>query len=164
MQGYSSTVPNRISKRDLNAVRLGGIPVMWNTTYESVENQTKLYMDVSGSMEDYLGLIPYLFDRLSEHVDQIFEFSDTIVPVDPHDQFYYTTDGTDFIAVARHILHNQFSSIIIITDGNGRWSPELTNQLNNQLESCVYVKIRRSHSSEKRNWDHVADQVIQIRP
>lgn len=164
IQGYTSTVPHRISKRDLNAIRMNNTPVIWNTIYEAVENRTKLYMDVSGSMESYLGLIPYLFDRVSEHVDEIFEFSDSIVPVEADDTFYYSTDGTDFVAVAQHILQNQFSSIIIITDGQGQWAQEWTDRLKEQLEYCAYIKVGRVSYGEKKNWDTVAHQIVQINP
>jgi len=162
LQGYTNTVPHRISKRDINSIRMGGMPVIWNTSYEGFEKHTKLYMDVSGSMDSYLGLIPYLFDRLMEHVDEIFEFSTVIVKVDPRDTYYYSTGGTSFNTVAEHMLKRDFQSVIVITDGCGNLSKDLTEKLLNHLDYCVYVRIGGSNQQNGTNWEKGANQVIPI--
>lgn len=162
LQGYTNTVPHRISKRDINSIQMGGMPVIWNASYEGFEKHTKLYMDVSGSMDSYLGLIPYLFDRLMEHVDEIFEFSTVIVKVDPQDTYYYTTGGTSFNAVAKHILNRCFQSVIVITDGCGNLSEDLAEKLHNQLDYCVYVRIGGTQYQKATGWEQVANQVIPI--
>jgi hypothetical protein len=162
LQGYTSTVPHRISKRDINSIQMGGMPVIWNVSYEGFEKHTKLYMDVSGSMDSYLGLIPYLFDRLMEHVDEIFEFSTVIVKVDPGDNYYYTTGGTSFNTVAEHILNRDFQSVIVITDGCGNLSEDLTEKLRNHLDYCVYIRIGGTRYPKRTGWGKVANQVIHI--
>lgn len=162
LQGYTNTVPHRISKRDINSIQMGGMPVIWNVSYEGFEKHTKLYMDVSGSMDSYLGLIPYLFDRLMEHVDEIFEFSTVIVKVDPQDTYYYTTGGTSFNTVADHILNRNFQSVIVITDGCGNLSEGLTERLRNHLDYCVYIRIGGSYNLKRTGWGKVASQVIHI--
>lgn len=164
LQGYTSTVPHRISKRDLNVIQSGEAPVTWAVTYEGLEKQTKLYMDVSGSMGSYLGLIPYLFSHLMEHVDEVFEFSTVIVRVDPQDTNYYTTSGTSFDVVAGHILEKEFQSVIIITDGCGGLSERLAERLRYQLEHCVYIKIGPDNRFTGKSWEKVADQVIHLEP
>ena len=162
IQGYTNTVPHRISKRDLNSIQIGGMPVVWNTTYEGFKIQTKLYMDVSSSMDTYLGMIPYIFSRLMEHVDEIFEFSTEIVKVDPNDNYYYSTGGTNFNKVAKHILEKGFQSVIIISDGISSLSDDLTGKLKNQLEFCAYVKIGGISNQRVNTWENVADQIINI--
>jgi hypothetical protein len=119
-------------------------------------------MDVSGSMDSYLGLIPYLFDRLMEHVDEIYEFSDVIVKVDPQDTYYYSTGGTSFNVVARHILDKDFQSVIVITDGCGNLSDNLTEKLSNQLEYFVYMIIDKKYYQKEKGWGKIANQVIHI--
>ena len=119
-------------------------------------------MDVSGSMDSYLGLIPYLFDRLMEHVDEIFEFSTVIVKVDPGDNYYYSTGGTSFKTVAEHILNKDFQSVIVMTDGCGNLSEDLTERLRNHLEYCVYVRIGNAYYQNGKGWEQVANQVIDI--
>jgi hypothetical protein len=162
LQGYTNTVPHRISKRDINSIQMGGVPIIWNTAYEGFEKHTKLYMDVSGSMDDYLGLIPYMFDRLMEHVDEIFEFSNLIIKVDPGDSYYYSTGGTSFNTVAEHILSKDFQSVIVITDGCGNLSDDLTERLRNILEYCVYVRIGGTHYQNGKGWEQVANQIVPI--
>ena len=119
-------------------------------------------MDVSGSMDSYLGLIPYLFDRLMEHVDEIFEFSTVIVKVDPRDTYYYSTGGTSFNKVAKHILDKDFQSVIVITDGCGKLSKDLIEKLINHLDYCVYVRIGKTDHQHGTTWEKVANQVIAI--
>lgn len=162
MQGYTSTVPHKISKRDLNSIQMGGMPVMWNTTYNGFEVQTRLYMDVSGSMDRFIGLIPYIFARLMEHVCEIYEFSTQIVKVDPQDPYYYSTGCTSFNMVAKHIIEKGFQSVIVITDGCSALSNKLAEQLQNQLEYCVYIKIGRSSYRSEKGWGDIADQVVHI--
>ena len=113
-------------------------------------------------MDSYLGLIPYLFDRLMEHVDEIFEFSTVIVKVDPGDTYYYTTGGTSFNTVAEHILNRDFQSVIVITDGCGNLSEDLTERLRNHLDYCVYIKIGGTRYQKDTGWGKVANQVIHI--
>ena len=162
IQGYTSTVPHRISKRDLNSIQMGGMPVIWNTTYEGFEVQTKLYMDVSGSMDRFIGLIPYIFARLMEHVCTIYEFSTQIIKVDPQDIYYYSTGGTSFNMVAKHIIEKGFQSVIVITDGCSALSKDLADQLQNQLEYCVYIKIGELNYRNEKGWEDIADQVVHI--
>lgn len=162
LQGYTNTVPHRISKRDINSIQMGGVPIIWNTVYEGLEKHTKLYMDVSGSMDDYLGLIPYMFDRLMEHVDEIFEFSTVIVKVDSQDTYYYSTGGTSFNTVAEHILNRDFQSVIVITDGCGHLPNDLTERLRNHFEYCVYVRIGNTYYQNGKGWEQVANQIVHI--
>ena len=162
LQGYTNTVPHRISKRDINSIQMGGMPVIWRTPSNGVDTHSKLYIDVSGSMDSYLGLIPYLFDRLMEHVDEIFEFSTVIVKVNPQDAYYYSTGGTSFNKVARHILDKYFKSVIVITDGRGNLSNGLIEKLYNHLEHFVYIRIGKSNQQNGTNWEKIANQIIHI--
>ena len=97
-----------------------------------------------------------------EQVDEIFEFSTEIMKVNPDDTYFYTTGGTSFKMVAKHILEKGFQSVIIISDGISSLSKDLTEKLNNQLEFCAYIKIGSASSRREKTWEKIADQVIPI--
>jgi len=97
-----------------------------------------------------------------QHVDEIFEFSTVIVKVDSRDSYYYSTGGTSFNTVAEHILNKDFQSVIVITDGCGNLSDDLTERLRNNLEYCVYVRIGGTHYQNGKGWEQVANQIVHI--
>lgn len=97
-----------------------------------------------------------------ENVDEIFEFSTVIVKVDPQDIYYYSTGGTSFNKVAKHILNKDFQSVIVITDGQGNLTDNLTEKLRNQLEYFVYMIIGRKYYQKETGWGKIADQTIHI--
>jgi uncharacterized protein with von Willebrand factor type A (vWA) domain len=116
-----------------------------------------LYVDVSGSMTQYYGYIPYIYDALKHVVGRIFQFSTKIVEVDHHDRYIHTTGGTDFDTVARHMIDEQVTCAILLSDGVSTLSKVSINALKARLEHMIYIKVRED---KRVNWERVATEVI----
>lgn len=160
----SPIIPSHISKRDVMSIAQGQIPVIWQGKFASPNKKAKLYMDVSGSMESYLGLIPYIYGRMIEHVDEIFEFSTWVVRVAPEDKFYYSTGGTDFDPVAEHIIDQGIDSIIVISDGEATMSEARFEKLAQQVQQMIYIIFKGSYDEDDPDryedpWKNLAERV-----
>jgi len=85
------------------------------------ENRVHIYIDVSGSISDYIhllfGLVAHAGDLVGEPV---YLFSNKVCEASLRELKageYKTTFGTDIDCVARHALEHKFHKILIITDG-----------------------------------------------
>jgi len=82
-----------------------------------------VYLDVSGSVEEYLPRIIGILRRFSHEIKEIFQFSNKVVRTTLNQLckgHVTSTYGTDFDCVAQSILENQYERAIVITDGYAR--------------------------------------------
>jgi hypothetical protein len=155
--GYSVSVPLTITRRDVFALSSGETPILWQRRVGVERPCIDLYVDVSGSMGKYYGYIPFIYDALKHVMGRIFQFSTRIVEVDHKDLNLYTTGGTSFDCVAKHIIKEQVRYAILLSDGMSFISNSNMIALERQLEYLVYIKIVEN---EYRNWEKLATDII----
>ncbi len=114
------------SDRRANIIRHAGVePLLYahtsHDTRRGRSGRTRVYLDVSGSMDPYL---PYLYGALSSlraHVEpDVCLFSTEVHEVPLREVIrgrVATTGGTDIACVVRHALAHRRRKILVITDG-----------------------------------------------
>lgn len=118
------TIPSVLTKFDMVRAAMG-IPVaLWKALkYKDVYDRELLpiYFDVSGSMDRYIPDIVEMLVNLDEKLEYLWLFSTEIKKhtiQQLKDKEIYTTGGTDFDIVINHAVENNFTNIIVITDGH----------------------------------------------
>jgi hypothetical protein len=100
-----------------------GIPtVLYHANPVPEESRgVRLYVDVSGSVQDDLPHVFYALEAIQEWiVFPIYGFSNEVFPISRKDLLrgkYATTFGTDFDCIARHIMKHRFTNLVLVTDG-----------------------------------------------
>jgi hypothetical protein len=157
LEGYSIPVPPAITRKDFFNLAGGVIPAVWERRWGVERPYIDLYIDVSGSMNHYYGYIPYIYDALRGVRGRVFQFSTRVVEVDPDELFLHTTGGTQFDAVAQHLLKKGTRAAIILSDGHGILGNRYVAALQAQLETLVYIKVEENRL---QNWELVATEVV----
>jgi len=118
-----SPIPIQPSKRDFVLLAAGIPPFHYhNHAYRAAVQKKGLavYLDVSGSVNDYLPEIVGLLHSLRDELKTVFLFSNQVVEV-PFKTLLagkvQTTHGTDFDCIADSIIERGFSKAVILTDG-----------------------------------------------
>jgi hypothetical protein len=130
-----SPIPLYPSKRDLVLLASGFYPGYFhNHTSKPIteEKGLAIYLDVSGSVNDYLPKIIGVLAKLKSSVTSLFLFSNIVVETTMEDLIkgkIRTSYGTDFNCIAQSIIERRFEKAIIITDGYADMSEELSKQL-----------------------------------
>jgi hypothetical protein len=155
--GYSLSIPISITRRDVFSLCAGEIPVLWQKRVGIERPNIDLYVDVSGSMNRYYAYIPFIYDALKHIAGQVFQFSTRVVDVDPKDSYLYTTGGTSFNAVAKHMMERQVQSAILLSDGRCHMLDGHIERLKGQLGYFVYIKVKENRHS---NWERIATETI----
>ncbi|MFC1885569.1 hypothetical protein ACFLZM_00820, partial [Thermodesulfobacteriota bacterium] len=155
--GYSVPIPLAMTRRDAFCISAGVIPVLWQRQMGVERPNIDLYVDVSGSMNQYYIFIPYIYDSLRHVIGRIFQFSTRIVEVDHDNLFLHTTGGTSFECVADHMIEQQIKSAILLSDGESGLSDRSIETLKKQLDQFVYIKIK---DNSYKNWEHIAHDII----
>ncbi len=130
-----SPIPINPSKRDLILIASGFYPVYFhNKLIKQTEKNHGLaiYLDVSGSVNDYLPKIIGILKNLRKEISTIFQFSNEVEETSFESLLkgnIRTTYGTDFNCVAKSIIERKFDKAIIITDGYASMDSELRKQL-----------------------------------
>jgi len=91
-----------------------------------------IYLDVSGSVNEYLPKILGILKSLRKEITTIFQFSNKVVETSFETLLkgsIQTTFGTDFNCIAQSILERGFDKAVIITDGYASMSDGLKEQL-----------------------------------
>ena len=91
-----------------------------------------IYLDVSGSVNEYLPQILGILKTLGKEITTTFQFSNRVVETSFETLLkgnIQTTFGTDFNCIAQSILERGFDKAVIITDGYASMSDELKEQL-----------------------------------
>ena len=135
MRSVASPIPLNPSKRDLVLLSAGIIPFHFHNHAQAVTTQQRglaVYLDVSGSVNQYLPDLIGLLQRFKNELKSIFLFSNKVVEV-PFQTLLngklQTTYGTDFNCIASSILERGYDKAVILTDGYASLSEELSKQL-----------------------------------
>ena len=118
-----SPIPIQLSKGDLVKVAAGCYPLYYhNQVLQNKDHHEGIavYLDVSGSVNEYLPTIISILRRFNHEIKEIFQFSNKVVRTTLNQLckgHITTTIGTDFDCVARSMLENSYERAIVITDG-----------------------------------------------
>ncbi len=119
----SPVVPMSFAKPDIMSIITGMDVLLWKhkrmaTVYDP--RLVPIYFDVSGSMTEYIPMVLDLILNIDSKIDHIWCFS-TYVSLHTLDELknrkIRTDGGTSFDAVLRHVNENNFTAIMVITDG-----------------------------------------------
>ena len=118
-------VPNSSDRRAAVARAVGFYPLLYARSSEAPRRgrsgRAQVYLDVSGSMEEYIPLLYGALLALRHHLHtDVLLFSTTIASVrisDLHNGSVDTTGGTDITCVLDHILKTHLRKALVITDG-----------------------------------------------
>lgn len=118
-----SPIPLHPSKRDVVLLSAGIAPFHYHNHVQRVavkERGLAVYLDVSGSVNDYLPEIVGVLQSLKGELTSIFLFSNKVVET-PFKTLLagrvQTTHGTDFDCIADSILERSFDKAVILTHG-----------------------------------------------
>jgi len=130
-----SPLPIYPSKRDLVLLASGLWPGHFHNQLHKPKLREKglaIYLDVSGSVNEYLPKILGILKNLRKEVTSIFQFSNKVVETSFESLLngdIKTTYGTDFDCIAESILEKGFDKAVIITDGYASLQQELKDKL-----------------------------------
>ena len=119
----TSPIPIHPSKRDFVLLAAGIPPFHYHNRAQRVATQERglaVYLDVSGSVNEFLPKIVSLLQRLKSELTTIFLFSNQTAEIAFKDLLaghVKTTYGTDFNCIADSILERRFDKAVILTDG-----------------------------------------------
>ncbi len=149
-----SPLPLHPSKRDLVLLATGIYPFHFhNQLLEAGKRDQGLaiYLDVSGSVNQYLPRILRILRSLRKEITTVFQFSNKVVETSFETLLkgqVQTTYGTDFNCVARSILDKGFDKAILITDGCASLSSEHQEKLRRQRLTTLTVLFDEADSCE----------------
>ena len=130
-----SPIPVHPSKRDMVLLASGIWPCYFHNRLSKPQKRDRglaIYLDVSGSVNEYLPKILGILKSLRKEITTIFQFSNKVVET-PFETLLkgniQTTFGTDFNCIAQSILERGFDKAVIITDGFASMSDDLKQQL-----------------------------------
>jgi hypothetical protein len=130
-----SPIPLSPSKRDMVLLSCGFYPMYFHNQVFRPKSDTHgivVYLDVSGSVDQYLPKILSVLSNLKGDIKSIFQFSNQVKEISMEllaKGNVRTTHGTDFDCVAESILKNNYDKAIIITDGYGGMTDANTEAL-----------------------------------
>jgi hypothetical protein len=130
-----SPVPISPSKRELIMLHAGMMPPHFRrpmTTEKTTRKGLAIYLDVSGSVQEYLPRILGILARLEDVLTGIFLFSTEVQEI-PFKQLLAgnisTTFGTSFDCVADSVIERSFERAVILTDGHASLTAEKKDAL-----------------------------------
>jgi len=107
-----------------------------------------IYLDVSGSVNDYLPRILGILRNLKSEIQSIYLFSNRVYEV-PFVALLKgkirTTGGTDFNCVAESILDSNLDKVVIITDGYASLSRANNTKLHAKKVVMLTILFHRVH-------------------
>ena len=131
----TSPVPIYPSKRDLVLLAASTYPCYFHNRIFNHQKRHKglaIYLDVSGSVNEYLPKILGILKNLRKEITTIFQFSNKVIETSFSELIkgnIQTTYGTDFNCIAKSIIEKGFDRAIIITDGYASMNDDLRQQL-----------------------------------
>jgi hypothetical protein len=130
-----SPIPLHPSKRDLVLLSAGIVPFQYHNRAQRIavkEHGLAVYLDVSGSVNEYLPEIIGVLQSLKGELTTIFLFSNKVVEV-PFKTLLAghvkTTYGTDFDCIAESVIERSLDKAVIFTDGYAGLAEEKQTEL-----------------------------------
>ena len=141
----TSPFPVYPSKRDLTLLASGIYPGYFHNQISKdnfTEKGLAIYLDVSGSVNDYLPEIIGILKGFEKRLDTIFLFSNKVVEASFSSLLkgrIETTGGTDFDCVASSILERDFDKAVVITDGYASLASEWKEKLERRKVNILTI-------------------------
>ena len=140
-----SPIPLHPSKRDFVLLAAGIPPFHYHNHVQRVatkEYGLAVYLDVSGSVNDYLPEIIGILHSLKAELTSIFLFSNKVVEI-PFKALLAgqvrTTYGTDFDCIAESIIERDLDKAVIFTDGHAGLGTENSGRLKRRRACTLTV-------------------------
>jgi hypothetical protein len=109
-----------------------------------------VYLDVSGSVDQYLPRILGVLKNLQDEIQSVFLFSNQVVEIGfkalQRGQLR-STGGTDFNCIAQSILERKFDKAVIVTDGYASMNPGLQQKLSERKLKTLTILFDRRHTA-----------------
>jgi len=125
MRRITSPFPINPSRRDIVLLSAGIWPGFFRNRQPEIVRRQKgiaVFLDVSGSVNDYLPKIIGILSGFRDRIRTIHLFSNAVLEV-PFGTLcqgnVQTTYGTDFDCIAKTILEKEYERAVVITDGYG---------------------------------------------
>ncbi|MFH1941198.1 MAG: hypothetical protein ABIL68_03760, partial [bacterium] len=150
----TTPLPLYPSKRDLVLLAAGAYPGYFHNRLSHPQKNHRglaVYLDVSGSVNQYLPRILGILKNLRKEITTIFQFSNRVVETRFSELLkgnIRTTYGTDFDCIARSIIEQGFDKAIIITDGYASMTDELSQRLKQQKLNTLTILFDKLNGCE----------------
>jgi len=147
-----SPIPLYPSKRDLVLIASGFYPGFFHnrtTTPNKKDKGLAIFLDVSGSVNQYLPKILGILQDLRNEITSIFLFSNKTFEIPFRSLLkgvIKTTGGTDFDCIAESILDRQLDKAVIITDGYASMSKTNSEKLKKQGLTTITILFNRAQN------------------
>lgn len=154
----NSVVPIRPSGRDMALVAADIWPVAWHNIVPKDCEKNKniaIYLDVSGSVTEYLPQLLGIIKNLHKGISTIYCFSNEVHEHSIQELTagkYKSTGGTDFDCIAKHVLEKNVDKAVIFTDGYADLYRVPKDQLKKQLKDAAVVYF--GPQVNKKNFFH----------
>jgi len=160
-----SPIPLNPSKRDLVMLSSGIYPFYFHNRIQTKRKQNRglaIYLDVSGSVNEFLPKIIGILQSLKNEITSIFLFSNKVIEV-TFDTLLkgniQTSYGTDFDCVAESILEKCFDRAVIITDGYATMKEGLKKKL--EIIKLKTICFLFNSGEQCEAWEYFGD-VVQL--
>jgi hypothetical protein len=133
-------VPSALSARDATCLAMGGIPSMWEHSADPEYTQADMYLDFSGSMEEYWGLCLAVADALRFKVRHVEGFATRCKEAQMRSGGISVGGGTNLLPVLKTMDDRKRECVIWVTDlgfAPGTYSREGVSYLNFLLGRSV---------------------------
>ena len=129
--------PTTLCRSDVFLLSQGFLPSYYKSkTSDIKQDDLVVYVDVSGSMEDYIAEVVQAASQLFEKVKKVYWFSTDLYEYDGRESFYYSSGGTDYNKVAEDILKNhKKDNVLVISDSTDQISEDLFEKLCRQFKN-----------------------------
>jgi hypothetical protein len=146
----SSVFPTNPSRRDLAMLACGITPVLWRNTVNADKKKSSglaVYLDVSGSMYAILPKVLSVIRSLRKNINRIFQFSNQVTETSFSsllEGHIKTTGGTDFNCIIEHAVKNDYSKIIVFSDGYADITEENKKKCKADISKACMILIEKS--------------------
>lgn len=160
----SSPIPIHPSKRDLVLLAAGIYPFHFHNKIQHPKKRDRglaIYLDVSGSVNEYLPKILGILNNLKREITSIFQFSNKAIETSFQSLLkgeINTTHGTDFNCIAHSILERGFDKAVVITDGYASMADELKEKLRDHGLKTLTILFDRANKC--KDFEAFGDVVL----
>ena len=156
-------VPIRPTRRESQLLAMGHTPMLFRndvTDRNQGEMGVAIYLDVSGSVMDFLPKIVKMIVNVKEDITVISCFSTEVWDEKIDDLkkgSVRTTGGTDFTCIGEDIIKKKLRRVVVITDGFANMQKETGEKVLKQLEKGAVVLFGEknytgAYSRNQNNW------------
>jgi len=150
----SSVFPDNPSRRDIGLLSAGIVPVLWRNRVRDNKKKSQgvaVYVDVSGSMHTVLPKVLSVIASLRKNISKVFQFSNKVSEASLEDTSkgkIKSTGGTDFDCVIEHAVKNDYSKIVVITDGYAGVNSANEAKCKASIEKACIILIAKSDNRD----------------